>query len=242
MLTKLIKVYRMIKVILALTLMMMSSQIFASDFIVKDYKRYIELIGVVDGSALELAERINNLAVKNTEEIAILINSPGGSVMHGMILVDSIRQAQAKGVKFRCLVPVLAASMAYIIFNECNERYTFNSSLLLWHEMSVSLRGAKIRNLYVTLWPLIQLQQRVELTLRKGMKVSKSFYQKHSDAETMWTGHELHNELNGYVTLVKNVDVKTENLYRFMKPSFDLFGQGTGFEDVDKILKRVINN
>ena len=210
----------------------------AASFTVSDYKRHIELIGVVQDNALEFAGKINELSIASSKEITMLINSPGGSVTTGMIMVDSMRQAKARGVRFRCLSTVLAASMAYIILAECDNRYAFSNTLLLWHEISLSVRGAKIRDLYVTLPPILELQDRVDSDLKSFMQISDSFYQKHSHAETMWSASELIDNLdnNGFLRLIDRADFKTKNLYKYMQE--DMFSFSVGFT-VQRILDRM---
>lgn len=226
--------------ILLVLVMFFTSNVFANEFKVVNYKRHLELIGVVNGNALTLAEQVNALSKASNKPITMLINSPGGSVSTGMVLIDSMRQAKKRGVQFKCISTVLSASMAYIILAECNERYAMNNSLLLWHEISLSVEGAKVRELAVILAPIIALQQRVDKDLESFMSLSASEYQKHSMAETMWTGYELKSYLNNdFIKLVDSADIKTENLYKYMQETF-LFGQtGTGFTSVDRILERL---
>lgn len=211
----------------------------ATNFTVKDYSRHLELIGVVSDNALDLANKINDLSIVNNKEITILINSPGGSVVTGMIMVDSMRQAKERGVTFRCLSTVLSASMAYIILAECNERYAFNNTLLLWHEISLSVRGAKIRDLYNSLPPLLELQDRVDADLMNFMNINNEFYQKHSHAETMWSAAELNKALkyNKFINIIDRADFKTKNLYKFLQD--DPFGLSIGFDSVQRILDRM---
>lgn len=228
------------KLLTLLVGMVIASTSFASSFTVSNYKRHLELIGVVQDNALELANKINDLSIESSDEITLLINSPGGNVNTGMILIDSMRQAKARGVKFRCISTVLSASMAYITLAECDDRYAFSNTLLLWHEISLSVRGAKVRDLYNTLPPVLELQARVDSDLIEAMKVSQPFYEKHSKSETMWTASELIDNLdnNGFIKLVDRADFKTKNLYKYMEDS--PFGFSfTGYDSVDRVLKRL---
>lgn len=226
------------KFLLTILLMFMPMMAMAKSFTVPDYNRHIELIGVVSDNALDIASQINDLSLKSNKPITMLINSPGGAVGPGMIMIDSMEQAKARGVKFKCLSTVLAASMAYITLAHCDERYTFSNTLLLWHEISLSVRGAKVRELYATLPPILALQERVDAELMDYMDVSESFYQKHSKAETMWSASELAEALdyNGFITIVDRADFKTSNLFKYMNDS--VFFQ-TGFDAVDRIIERM---
>lgn len=97
--------------------------------------------GPVGKSIFKLANKIEQLSSESSEPITLVINSPGGAVLPGAQFVSAMRVAQSRGVKFRCVVPMLAASMAYIIFNECDERYALDNALFLWHDVAVQLFG-----------------------------------------------------------------------------------------------------
>lgn len=205
------------------------------EFKVLDYSRHLELIGVVQDNALELANKINVMSLQSNKEITMLINSPGGNVNTGMIMIDSMRQAKARGVHFRCLSTVLSASMAYIILAECDERAAFGNTLLLWHEISLSLKSAKVRDLYNTLPSILELQERVDTDLKGFMNVSDEFYQKHSKSETMWTASELVKNLNNdFIKIISRADFKTVNLFTFMNNDI-------AFGEVSAIVQRVID-
>lgn len=230
---------RKLVVLFSLVSMLFSTAALSNSFTVTDYARHIELIGVVQDNALDLANKINDLSNSSNKEITILINSPGGNVSTGMLMVDSMRQAKARGVKFRCLSTVLSASMAYIILAECDSRYAFGNTLLLWHEISLSVRGAKVRDLYNTLPPILELQARVDKDLMNVMDLSEEIYQQHSKSETMWTASELIKNVGNkkFIQIVERADFKTKNLFRYMQD--DPFSFLFGYESVQKIIERM---
>lgn len=226
------------RLLLSLFLALFSSLACAKSFTVTDYNRHIELIGVVSDNALEIASKINDLSLASNKPITMLINSPGGAVGPGMIMVDSMEQAKARGVKFKCLSTVLAASMAYITLAHCDERFVFKNTLLLWHEIAVSVRSAKVRQLYATLPPLLELQDRVDSELKAFMQVSDEFYQRHSKAETMWSAQELKDNLNNdFITVIDTANIKTKNLFKYMTEDF--FFMSPGFESIQRIIDRM---
>jgi len=96
----------------------------------------IEIRGVVDGKILEKADKLRALATK-FDEVTIVINSPGGSVMAGSIFISQMEAVKTQGVGIRCIVTGLAASMATHILAHCTTRYAFFYSYILWHPARV---------------------------------------------------------------------------------------------------------
>jgi ATP-dependent protease ClpP protease subunit len=103
-----------------------------------DPKRLITLSGVVRDQMYALANRLVELAEENDKPIDIVISSPGGSVSHGLLLIEAMTAVKAKGVTVRCHVPTLAASMAFVIFTQCSERYALPYAQLLFHAPRIS--------------------------------------------------------------------------------------------------------
>lgn len=71
----------------------------------------------------------------------VFINSPGGSVMEGMKIIDHFKTLSTKNVEINCIAD-FAASMAFVIFQSCKNRYVLTSSILMQHQMSLSLDGS----------------------------------------------------------------------------------------------------
>jgi ATP-dependent protease ClpP protease subunit len=67
----------------------------------------------------------------------LVIDSPGGSVYAGFRFIAEMKAIQSKGTKIVCYVPGLAASMAFHILAQCNERIVLEESALLWHRARV---------------------------------------------------------------------------------------------------------
>tara|TARA_A100001015_G_scaffold120828_1_gene133949 strand:- start:2541 stop:3353 length:813 start_codon:yes stop_codon:yes gene_type:complete len=72
-------------------------------------------------------------------EINIFINSPGGSVMEGLKIVNYIEMLNEE-TTVNCIAD-FAASMAFIITQSCKNRYAMKSSILMQHQMSLINRG-----------------------------------------------------------------------------------------------------
>lgn len=76
----------------------------------------------------------------DSNEIFIYISSPGGSVMEGLKIVDIIKSLEKSGLKINCISD-FSASMAFIILQSCPVRMATYSSVLMQHQMSLSLKG-----------------------------------------------------------------------------------------------------
>lgn len=79
------------------------------------------------------AIKLNKLVRAGHKEIFIIIDSGGGSLQAGSILVDRIKAAKYRGVTVNCIVDGMAASMALILMSHCSERYGMFGSYIMWH-------------------------------------------------------------------------------------------------------------
>jgi ATP-dependent protease ClpP protease subunit len=187
-------------------------------------KRLIEIIDAIDGSAIEQAQALHDMASKSKEPIDILINSPGGAVIPGYMFTDAMDAARAKGVKIRCAVGVLAASMAFNTLAHCDERYALRHAALLFHPPRIFARGpmtagtleAAARDLNRIIASSTQ-----ELIDMLGMNRSK--FAMHFNEETLWTAEQLLAESgHDWIRIVD--DIKGSNkVFTHQKPQLMLF-------------------
>lgn len=157
-----------------------------------DKDRTLYLRGEVADNAMAMASQVVDLASKSRAPISIVINSPGGSIYAGLQLMSAIGMAQKRGVMVRCVVPVLAASMAFQIFSVCDERYTLQYSLLLFHPARLMLKGMFTADeLEYAGKQLRALDEKLkdELSVRLGME--RSVYDYHYAHETLWIATDL---------------------------------------------------
>lgn len=156
-------------------------------------KRLIEVIDVINGSQLGLAQKINDLASDGSgQTIDILVNSPGGSVLIGYMIADSIKSAKAKGVKVRCAVGILAASMAFNLLASCSERYALNHAALLFHPSRIYSREAL--TVPILLKAAEDLQRTIDNTSGEIMDMlgmDEEVFSHHFFSETMWQAQDI---------------------------------------------------
>lgn len=85
-------------------------------------------------------EEDKDIPVSKRKPIRFYINSPGGNVFDGELLIDVMLTSKTpiKGVAFG-----LVASMAYRIFLACHERYAFKNTVLLQHDGEVAISNSR---------------------------------------------------------------------------------------------------
>lgn len=79
------------------------------------------------------------LKLPENQDINIYINSPGGSVMEGMKIVNQI-ELMNNISRVNCISD-FSASMAFIILQSCENRYAMQSSIMMQHQMSLVNKG-----------------------------------------------------------------------------------------------------
>lgn len=89
---------------------------------------------VNEESATHLIHLLESAQVKT---IYIYINSPGGSLLSGFKIINAIRNS---GKHVVCIADY-AASMAFSIFQSCNERYVVEGAIIMQHQASMQVDG-----------------------------------------------------------------------------------------------------
>lgn len=93
-------------------------------------------------TAMFVSQELQEYAAQpGVKEVVLVIDSPGGEITSGRFLLDSMESVRAGGIKIKCYVPHLAASMAFSILTHCDSRIGLPASQFLWHTSRVVLRG-----------------------------------------------------------------------------------------------------
>ena len=74
------------------------------------------------------------------DEIFVYINSNGGRIDSGNKFIEQIDYLSNNGKKISCVADT-ALSMAFAIFQKCNNRYITNASTLMQHQASLTISG-----------------------------------------------------------------------------------------------------
>lgn len=103
-------------------------------------ERLLFLEGSIDSAmAMSFAKQVASLVKQNLDPIKVCINSEGGEIDAGLLIMDVISGCPAK-ISVYCLEK--AYSMAAVIFISClNGRYMFPNSRLMIHQPSCERIG-----------------------------------------------------------------------------------------------------
>lgn len=145
--------------------------------------RTVVIGGEIGDEQILVAKAISSLVRESKEPIYITIDSPGGQLDAGEVTIQAIRRAVFRGVKVKCFVPRLAASMAFMIFNECSERSAAPDAKLLYHAARRCMQSKCFPPDYGTEDNVAMVK---ELTKSLGFDVTETF-----KAEKLWDAKEL---------------------------------------------------
>lgn len=83
---------------------------------------------------------VNELISLKSKEIYLYIDSPGGSVLDGLQIIQTMEALQQSGIKVYTIANN-AASMAYVIHQYGTKRYVKPWSVLMQHQISLGMQG-----------------------------------------------------------------------------------------------------
>lgn len=90
--------------------------------------------------AIKAAEEVVKSLNEATEDVTLVINSPGGSVLEGLQVVNAIRNCKQK---VTAKVEVMACSMGGVIALACNQLIMHKDDLLMLHNCMSYAEGNK---------------------------------------------------------------------------------------------------
>lgn len=94
----------------------------------------------------ELVSKVSlKLLSKQGKKIYLYIDSPGGSIVDGMRLINVIKALSSSGTQVVCIAE-FAASMAFSIFQSCPVRYALQNSIIMQHQASYGVSGTVTEN------------------------------------------------------------------------------------------------
>ena len=147
------------------------------------------------------------------------------SIFSGLLFINSMLSAQSEGVKIRCYVPGMAASMAFQIFAFCDERYVLEYSMLLWHPPRISgfmtLTPKKLKDMSDRMETLEK--ELVDPLRKKLFMIPNKIFLFHYHNETFHLGTELNKLTSGrFLKVVKtmpgvNLGTSAQRMLEFQK-------------------------
>lgn len=100
--------------------------------------RTVVIFGEIGDNAQTIAEQIKQLGTQSKTPIYLLINSPGGSVVDGALIISAMEASPAI-VNTVCLQ--FCASMAAIIHGHGTNRLMVDRSILMFHNAAGGVQG-----------------------------------------------------------------------------------------------------
>lgn len=207
-------------------------------------KRTIEVRGAITpASASVMATSLRNMEADKTLPVDIIFDSPGGDLLFGYLVVDRMESLRQQGIKLRCFVRSVAASMAFQMLLHCDERYATPHALLLWHPVRVFWMGpltADYAEIIAT--QLTTANEVVMDDLRKymsGMKEETLLW--HYKQETLHHAKILDKMLPGFFTYVGNdfVNLHSKELKEEVPSDSEDMSSGTLMYIHETFLRRV---
>ena len=99
---------------------------------------FVAIRGQIDESTA--SRFISDVMKLKSNKIYVYLTTPGGSVISGMSIVQTINTLQASGKEFVCIAD-RAASMGFVIFQSCTQRYVMEHSIIMQHQVSLGIEG-----------------------------------------------------------------------------------------------------
>lgn len=120
-----------------------------------------------------VAKWISQLSKLNTNPIYLYIDSPGGSVDAGLQFINTMNWYMNQGKTINC-IGKSAYSMAFVIFQNCTNRYVITSTTLMQHQISLSGIKGPLNNLmnYLEMVEQMSLELDNMVSLRLNMTLN----------------------------------------------------------------------
>lgn len=122
----------------------------------------------------------------------VLIDSQGGYVDSGVVLIQMMEIEKALGTRQVCIVVGAASSMAFNLLTHCDVRLSVASAHMTVHKMEGWSGGRHTsRNLRQVADDLDREDEPYRQANSKAMHLTLRQYDRYADAETAWTPQQL---------------------------------------------------
>lgn len=144
----------------------------------------IPIIGEIGSQSMGIAMEINKRSGQGKPTF-LLLNSPGGSVLDGALIVSAVQASKAP-VYTVCLQ--ICASMAAIIHQYGKERYVVDRSILMFHDAAGGVQG-NMPQMITRLTFLNRYVNKMDLEIAKRVGISLETFHNMFSGE-MWLDAE----------------------------------------------------
>lgn len=90
---------------------------------------------------VHMMEQRDILVKNNQTELYVYLLTNGGSITHGLEIINLMRSFEQEGLNVSCVTAV-GLSMGFIITQACSTRYVLPSSVLMQHQAAFGLQGS----------------------------------------------------------------------------------------------------
>ena len=149
----------------------------------------IDLV-VLDGQIeSEMANQFIFNIFEKDADFYIYIDSNGGDVESGLKIVKMMNYIQKNNIKLKCIAKK-AMSMAFHIFQHCDERLILQNSILMQHEMTVYLNGG-LQESKSEIDKFIELNNKINLFESTKIKMDLNEYLSELKNELWLSGDDI---------------------------------------------------
>jgi ATP-dependent Clp protease protease subunit len=157
-----------------------------------DEHRIYNYFGTVDAGGVHSAiDVIGNWTRRPTENknLTVVLNSPGGSVIHGLALYDFLEGLKGEGWRITTIARGMAASMGGVLLQVGDERIIGKNANLLIHEVS-TLGIGKLSEIEDEIKFTKKLQERLLDILASRSTMTKEQIKNKWRRKDWWLGSE----------------------------------------------------
>mgnify|MGYP006101333907 CR=1 FL=1 len=147
---------------------------------------YIHIEGTIEQ---DMASEIISNIFEQDKDFYIYIDSNGGDVESGLKIVKMMKYLQTENIKIKCIANK-AMSMAFHIFQHCDERLVTQNSVLMQHEMSIHLEG-NIKDTEQLYYKYLQWDNEINTFDSARIKMDKTQYLLELKNELWFTGDDI---------------------------------------------------
>ncbi len=164
----------MCKFFLYLLLLINFREVSSLESIILERDNHVSLVGSVDN--ISINKLINDMNKISKNKYYFYINSPGGYVEEGERLVSHMRFQQNIGKNISCIAEN-AHSMAFYIFQNCNQRLIIPSSKVMQHQITIHNNG-QLANINSYIEMISRISHRMNTFCSKRIGISLDEFSK----------------------------------------------------------------
>jgi ATP-dependent protease ClpP protease subunit len=178
---------------------------------------------ITSKSTTKAANELAMKCLKSKRDLYLYLYSPGGDVLAGDEFIGFVKGLPCKVHT----ISSFAASMAYIIAQNLDNRYVIDSSQMMSHEATAGLGRNTLNNLKTLLKYFEDLIYKIDVNVSKRLNMSVEKYQDMIRGKDLWlTGDAA--VANGHADMKVNVKCSNELLKKeTVEQVRQLFGSAT---------------